>query len=159
MLTIEPIDKEKNLTFNEIKILYYIRSVKRYRGTRNHLQAVVNIEGGSFDPALDRLLGPYIEEVRAGNSEFLKLTEEGDKAIRFLRIPNYILPAMYFAGIVTVIIGLYTLLLPVVVIPLLSLVTIALGLISVAGATSYIFLSRRYAKEFLRIEDRPSLAM
>ena len=155
----EPIDKKKRLTFNEIKILYYIRSVKQYRGTRNHLQELVNIEGGSFDPALDRLLGPYIEEVRAGNSQFLRLTEEGDKAIRFLRIPNYILPAMYFAGTVTVVIGLYTLLLPVVVLPLLSLATIALGLISVAGATSYIALSRSYAKEFLRIEDRPSLTL
>lgn len=143
--------QRESLTFNELKILYYVRSIKRYKGSRNHLQELVNIDGGSFDLTMDRLIGTYLEE----GSEGLKVTEVGEKAIRFLRVPNYVLFAMYIIGAGALILGVTSLFAPLAVLRLLPLSLILLGAVGIGGDLAFYTFARNYAKEFLRTRDKP----
>jgi hypothetical protein len=149
--------KRSKLTFNEIKILYYVRSVKTYWGSRNHLQELVNIDGGSFDEAMERLIGPFLMEVRGENRLGLVVTKDGENMIRFLRAPNYILPTMYIIGAGLLVLGAITLLSPLVVLRLLPFAFLAFGGLAIGGVASFYVFTRNYAREFLQIRDRPAL--
>jgi hypothetical protein len=147
------------LTFNQLKILYYIRSVKQFAGSQNQLQELVNIEGGSFDVAFDKLKGKYLEEVREDNRVVLKVTKEGDKAVRFLRVPNYVLASMYSVGVGLVVLGFLITHTPMDLRWYIPVAVMAFGFLSIGGALGSLFYARTYAKEFLRIRDKPSMTV
>ena len=151
--------KDGKLTFNQIKILYYVRSVKRFTGSRNRLQELVNIEGGSFDETLDRLIPVYIVEVRDEDKIFLKVTKKGDQAIRFLRIPNYALFATYMVGVGLVVLGFLITYTPFSLLWYVPIAVLAFGFLGIGSSLAYYHFARNYAKEFLQIRDKPPLTV
>ena len=111
------------------------------------------MEGGSFDDAMNRLVGTYLREDAKGVS----LTEEGEKAVRFLRVPNYVLPSLYFISGCVLFLGVISLLSPIPVLGLLPVTLVLLGALGIGADMTFYIYTRSYAREFLRIRDKPLL--
>lgn len=143
--------KKERLPPGKIRILYYLRKHKDFRGSKVSLSKDLGYKGDSrTNINLNELIdnGYLTEEAGQGGTAY-KLTQKGTRQIQFLLLPDALLIMIAAVGLLDVYTGLmaYFNIAPLSVIP-----PLAGGLVLLVFTPTFWIIKNRVIGQFLQVE-------